>query len=248
MANFYDDLSRYYHLIYRDWESSIEEQAAALDRLIRQETNRSAHRLLDVSCGIGTQSLGLARCGYEVTASDLSADSIERAKREAEARQLSISFCVADMQAAFERHGPGYDVVLSCDNSVPHLLSDAEIQVAFEQFYRCTRPGGLCLISVRDYAAMDLGGTQVKPYGIRVEGDVRYILFQVWDFEGDHYDLTMYIVEDHGSSQCCTHALRSRYYTVSIERLMELLRRAGFEDVRRIDDQFFQPVIVGVSP
>lgn len=71
-----------------------------------------ARRLLDVSCGIGTQSLGLAGLGYEVTASDLSAESVERAKREAEARELSISFSVADMRQAFERHGSGYDVVL----------------------------------------------------------------------------------------------------------------------------------------
>lgn len=247
MADFYDDLSRYYHLIYQDWEASIARQAEVLDRIIREEVRRPAHRLLDVSCGIGTQSLGLAELGYKITASDLSAESVERAKREARARGLSISFSVADMREVFDRHGPGYDVVLSCDNSVPHLLSDKEILVAFEQFHRCTSPGGLCLISVRDYAEMELSGTQVKPYGIRVKDGKRYLLFQAWDFQGKHYDLTMYIVEDDGQAQCRTQALRSRYYAVSIKRLMELLRQVGFRDVRRIDDQFFQPVIIGIA-
>jgi SAM-dependent methyltransferase len=248
MDAFYDELAPFYHQIYPDWEASIARQAAALDGIIRQEAGGPAGRVLDVSCGIGTQSLGLARLGYDVTASDLSPRAIERAKREAAARELSIHFSVADMREAFDHHGRTFDVVISCDNSVPHLLSDAEIRAALEQLHRCTRPGGLCLISVRDYAAMELGGVQVKPHGVRTEDGARLVLLQVWEFEGELYDLTMYLIEDRGGAECRTRALRSRYYAVPIDRLMELLRQAGFGAVRRIDGRFFQPVIVGRRP
>jgi hypothetical protein len=38
------------------------------------------------------------------------------------------------------------------------------------------------------------------------------LLFQVWDFEGEHYDLTFYIVEENDTTQeTRTHVLRSRY-------------------------------------
>lgn len=246
--SFYDELSPFYHLIYPDWDASIARQAAMLDTLIHREATDPARHVLDASCGIGTQSLGLAQLGYSVTASDLSSGSVARAEREAAARALTIEFSVADMREAFAHHGRTFDVVLSCDNSIPHLLSDAEIRTAFDQFYHCTRPGGLCLLSVRDYAATERGGTQVKPYGLRVEGDTRHLLLQVWDFEGEHYDLTMYLVEDSGTEACRTRAFRSRYYAVPIDHLMELLREAGYEQVRRVDDQFFQPVIVGTRP
>ena len=136
--------------------------------------------------------------------------------------------------------------MISCDNSVPHLLSDAEILTAFRQFYQCTRPGGGCIVSVRDYAKEDLSQQQIKPCGIREEHGVRWLLWQVWDPHGSTYDLTLYFVEDRGGAECRTHAFRSTYYAVGIPRLMDLMREAGFGDVRRMDNRFFQPVVVGI--
>jgi len=246
---FYDELAPLYHLIYGHWETSIARQARALDEIIREEAGGHARRLLDVSCGIGTQSLGLAELGYLVTASDLSRGAVERARREAAARGLSIDLSVADMRAAFERHGGGFDIVLSADNSVPHLLTDAEILRAFRQFLGCLSPGGICLISVRDYATTEREGRKLVPYGVRTEDGVRYVLLQVWEFRGDLYDLAMYFVEDRGGgAECRTRVMRTMYYAVSIDRLMQLLRESGFEDVHRVDGRFFQPVIVGRRP
>jgi len=39
--------------------------------------------------------------------------------------------------------------------------------------------------------------------------------------------------------------MRSRYYAIATTRLCELMQEAGLQDVRRIDDTFFQPVLVG---
>jgi 2-polyprenyl-3-methyl-5-hydroxy-6-metoxy-1,4-benzoquinol methylase len=166
---FYDNLSPYYHLIYPDWDKSILKQADQLDKII-QNLLGGAQTILDVSCGIGTQALGLAGIGYDVTASDLSTGEIDRAKEEAEKRKLNITFSVCDMQKAFEHHAAQFDVVISCDNSVPHLLTDDHILTAFKQFYECTRPGGGCIITVRDYEKEDLSVQQIKPYGIREKG------------------------------------------------------------------------------
>jgi len=47
-------------------------------------------------------------------------------RREAEQRGLAIDFSVADMREVSSRHLRPFDVVIACDNSVPHLLSDAE--------------------------------------------------------------------------------------------------------------------------
>ena len=53
--------------------------------------------------------------------------------------------------------------------AVPHLHTDADILSAFRQMYQCTSPGGGCIISVRDYASMELGDTKIVPFGIRHE-------------------------------------------------------------------------------
>ena len=117
MANtnpFYADLTPLYHLIYPDWDTSIRRQAAILDSVI-QELWSNVNSVLDVSCGIGTQALGLAALGYGVTASDLSPEEIERARRESALRGLSIAFSVADMRHAFRHHASQFDVVTSFD-------------------------------------------------------------------------------------------------------------------------------------
>lgn len=128
-------------------------------------------------------------------------------------RGLDIKFSVADMRHAYVHHGKQFDLVIACDNSVPHLLSDEDIVLAFEQMYACTRPGGGCLISVRDYDREERSGVQVKPYGLRSEGTTRYLLFQVWEFDGVYYDLSMYFVEDDGGAEVTTRVMRSRYYS-----------------------------------
>ncbi len=245
-ADFYDTLAPFYHLIFQDWDASIRRQGAALDSIVRSAGGPRLRTVLDASCGIGTQSLGLAELGYEVTGSDLSPAAVERARREASRRGLSIPFSVSDMRLVHAHHQRAFDVVLSCDNSVPHLLSDADILAAFQEFHRCTAPGGLCLVSVRDYAALDLSvPVQLHPYGIHSTDEARHVLFQVWDLRPPLYDTTFYVIEHRAGEEPRTHAARATYYAVSVDTLLRFLERAGFSDVRRLDGVFFQPVLVG---
>jgi len=248
MAGFYDQLAPLYHLIFQDWDNSIARQARQLTEIIRNEWGSGIETVLDVSCGIGTQAIGLSQRGFRVTASDLSSEEISRAKREASARNLDIAFSVCDMREAHRHYGRGYDLVISCDNSIPCLLSDDDILAALREMYACLRPGGGCLITVRDYDREERGKGIVKPHGARDVGDMRYVVFQVWDFDGDHYDLTMYFVEENRSSNSVqTHAMRSRYYAISPNKLLTLMEEAGFASVKRLDDGFYQPVLIGTK-
>jgi SAM-dependent methyltransferase len=235
---FYDPLSPFYHLIFPDWEASIARQATDLDRIIREFWGEAVCTILDVACGIGTQALGLAALGYVVTASDLSEAAVARARQEAGQRGLLIDFSVADMRTAQAHHQKQFDLVIACDNAVPHLLTDADLLVAFEQMFACAHPGGGCLVTVRDYDKEDHTGVQVKPSGVRCDGGKRYVVLQVWEFHGCIYDLALYLIEDDGGATCLTHVMRSQYYAVGIGKLLELMERAGFEAVTRLDGRF----------
>jgi SAM-dependent methyltransferase len=244
--DFYDAMAPWHHLIFEDWDLSIARQAQALDALIRERWGAEVRSILDVSCGIGTQSLGLAALGYQVTASDLSPKALDRARAESYVRGLDISFSICDMRKAHEHHKRGFDVVLSCDNSLPHLLSDADILTALREMYRCIRPGGGCLITVRDYDQEPRGRGIMKPYGVRETADARVAIFQVWDFEGDCYHLSMYFaVENRAGGAVTTHIMRTKYYAIGTGRLVALMQEAGFTAVERLDDRFYQPVLVG---
>ena len=230
--DFYEKMTPFYHMIYSDWEQSSERQAAQLDKVIQENWGNDVQTILDISCGIGTQALGLAQLNYQVTGSDLAEAAVERAKQEAQKRGAAIPFSVADMRQAYTHHQAQFEVVISCDNAVPHLLTDADILQAFGQFYDCVRPGGGVLITVRDYEKEERV-TQMKLGRVRVEDGNRYILFQVWEFERDIYETSMYVVKDDGSATCKTQVMRAKYYAVGTTRLLDLLAEAGFKEVKR---------------
>jgi SAM-dependent methyltransferase len=247
-ADFYSALAPVFHLVYPDWEAAIERQAADLDTVIREQWGNESRKLLDAACGVGTQTLGLAKLGYSVTASDIAESAVQRARREAQQRGLSIDFSVADMREVSTRDLQPFDVVIACDNSVPHLLSDVDILAAFKQFFQCVRPGGGCIVSVRDYEKEDLSRQQVRPFALRESDGARWIVGQVWDPRPPLYDLTMYFVEDRGEADCRARAMRSTYYAVGTTKLVELMRAAGFANARRLDGHYFQPLIIGTRP
>ena len=139
-----------------------------------------------------------------------------------------------------------YDVVLACDNAVPHLLTDEDILTAFRALYTCVRPGGGCLITVRDYDREDRTGIQVKPYGLRIEGSTRFL--SGLGFCGTLYELALYCIEDRGGQHGITHVLRTTYYAIGTETLMALMIQAGFQDVQRLEARFYQPVLIGTKP
>lgn len=248
VQGFYDSLAPFYDLIYQDWEKSIEEQGQQLRSIIDEYIDGTATTILDVSCGIGTQAIGLARQGFRITASDISQSEILRAQSEADRFGVRIDFSVSDMKLAAEHHRAEFDVVLSADNSIPHLLTDSEILAALEQFYLCTRPGGVCLITVRDYESESLESGTIRPYGVKEIGDTRYLLFQVWSVEKRIYELSLYRIEDRRSSACEVHVMRTKYYAITIPALIRLMQNTGFVSVKRLDGRFFQPVIVGRKP
>jgi SAM-dependent methyltransferase len=245
--NYYNSLAPFYKYIYQDWEASVQRQAEALDGVIRDYLGEKPKTVLDVACGIGTQSIGLAKLGYQVTASDLSSAAIEQAQQEAIRHGAQIEFNVVDMRQVWDVYRRQFDIVIACDNSVPHLHSDDEILSAFKQFYQCTRAGGGCLISVRDYAQLGRveKGKQMVPRLVHQTVHGQVILFDVWDFDGNYYEITTYLVEDKGKPEAETKILRGgKYYCVEIPTLTKLLIEAGFRDANTLRERFFQPLIL----
>jgi hypothetical protein len=115
--------------------------------------------------------------------------------------------------------------------------------------YLCLKPGGGCLITVRHYEAEARGKNLVKPYGQRAVDGKRYIGLQVWDFEGEYYRLTVFFIEEElTSGKAHTHVFRTKYYAVTTDKLLALMRQAGFEKTERLDNVFYQPVLIGTKP
>ena len=244
---FYDALAPYYHLIYPDWEASSQRQSQALAKVLAEFGVQPGNTVLDAAAGTGTQALGLAAAGYEMTASDVSDGAIERLSVEASRRGLAIDARVADLRTLSRTFSETFDAVLACDNAVPHLLTDFEIVTAFGECRKCLRTRGVLILSVRDYAAIERKSPDVRPYGSRVQGERRFTAEQVWMWDGDRYDVSLNLIEEAPGEAPQHHVFRTRYYAVTIDRLLELLVDGGFTCVERRDGAFFQPLVLGVA-
>jgi len=126
---FYDSMADHYHLIFEDWDASMRRQGAAIAKLLPPP--EEVGLILDVACGIGTQSLALAAIGYSVEGSDISAVEIARAQREAASRGLKCSFRVDDMRTLKTASAGRYGAIIAMDNALPHLDSDDDILATF---------------------------------------------------------------------------------------------------------------------
>jgi SAM-dependent methyltransferase len=247
VRTFYDELAPLYHLVYENWEASVARQGTALASLIGDHWGAGARTVLDAAVGIGTQALGLLALGFRVTGSDLSHAAVRRARREAASRRLPLECVVADFRALPLRTA-SVDVVIVCDNSLPHLETPGDIETALGECFRCARPGGGCLVSMRDYGPPPPPGTvEVQRYGERTWAGRRYDLRQVWSWRGPRYDFSFEFrpvdgVDDHAT------ILKSSYLAIPVAKVGELMSAVGFQGVRRVDGRFFQPVLVGTRP
>ena len=109
--------------------------------------------LLDCSCGIGTQAIGLARRGHQVCAGDISAAAVTRARGEARSRGVALRVAaVADMRQLPFREA-SFDAVICADNSLPHLLTEDDVPPRSRGIRRVLRPSGMLVLTVRPYDA-----------------------------------------------------------------------------------------------
>jgi glycine/sarcosine N-methyltransferase len=245
--DFYDDLADEYDLIFEDWDKSVRWQGEVLDALLRQLTGAGRLSVLDCSCGIGTQAIGLALRGHELTATDMSPRSVRRAEVETVRFGVEISFGVADFRALEERLDGTFDAVVSCDNALPHMLSREDLLLAARSIRPRLKEGGLFLASIRNYDHL----LRERPFAttpkvMDVAGG-RRIYFQVWDWEDDRLTYTVHLFLMHreqGSWQTRHH--QTRYRALTRDELAGVLEEAGFGQIHwhaPSESGYYQPIV-----
>ncbi len=241
--NFYDDLSCDYHHLFWDWEESIKGQAKILNNLIYKYKRIPWFALLDCSCWIWTQSIWLAQKWYKVTASDLSTKSLERAEIEAHGRNLDINFQLADFMKLSTQIKGTFDVVISCDNSISHMLNNKDLIIAAQNIYSKVDKWWLFLGSIRDYDALLQEKPTATPLNIRKEW---IISFQTWDWEKNNvYTMNHFTFKkDEGYK---THHRCTKLRAYQRYQIKTIFYKIWFTDIQWLmpeESGYFQPIIL----
>jgi hypothetical protein len=62
-----------------------------------------------------------------------------------------------------------------------------------------------------------------------------------------HYEATIIIDRETPNGLTRDLCVASRFYARSTDGLLELMRAAGFQDCRRIDETIYQPILTGLA-
>ncbi len=111
------------------------------DFLVEQTHRIPAGRVLCLAEGEGRNAVYLAKCGYEVTAVDMSAAGLDKARRLAAASGVAITTQLADL-ASYEIEPQAWQGIVSIFAHVPPPLR----QRLYGSVVHGLRPGGVVIV------------------------------------------------------------------------------------------------------
>jgi len=185
IAGFYDAWAVDYDAAFTDWATSVRTQGELLAAALVDRGVSAGATVLDCTCGIGTQAIGLALAGYDMRGSDISAAEVERAQAEATKFGVAVEFVAADLldlAGTLPADWTGFDAVVSA-NSLTHMADSQTLVRAFAQMISVCRSNGVVAVTNRDYDSIGRPGSTAMQRST-VAG-VQRVSFQLWDWAAD---------------------------------------------------------------
>ncbi len=207
-------------------EGSVEAFRPIIDGLV------PGARVLDCAAGTGELAVGLGLRGFDVTASDASEAMIERTRQLATARgvALRVVACRWD-QLVDQGWSDSFDAVWCVGNSLFHAPGQAARQAALRQMARVLRPGGMVVLTSRNWELVRSEGSGLRVGERLVERDGRralvvygWSLADSWEAR-HHVDIAVAVVEPTG--QVTSHVERLSFWPFRHEDLDADIRAAG---------------------
>lgn len=180
VAAFYDDFAHdYADAILADFDAAVQRNGERLDAMLRP---RGAKRVLDVACGTGLQSLGLAALGYQVMGLDISPGMIAQAKRNADRYSVVIEWMVGDWHDLTRTFASPFDAVICWGNSLSHVADADDLTAVLGEMASVTAPSGVCLVDLRDWDRVreERPKGQIRQAKETPEG--RLVSFDLWHY------------------------------------------------------------------
>lgn len=248
IQKFYDDIASQYDKLFLDWNKTTEEQAVFLDSLFRGNGFDCSASVLDCACGIGTQAIGLARMGYNVTASDISECELSEARERAKKNGVNIRFEKADFRTLEDTFNESFDIIIAMDNALPHMLTEKDLSAAIKSITERLKDGGIFVASIRDYDDLLLKKPPYSPPYIHKTENGKRVSFQTWEWNENIYRLTQYIIDDEKALKISK--FECEYRATRREELTKLLLSHGCTKVEWImpeETDFYQPVVIATK-
>jgi SAM-dependent methyltransferase len=213
----YDTLAEVYEWLVPESLLEPEGSVAAFEMVVGELPAGAS--VLDCACGAGQLAVGLALRGFDVSASDASAEMVARTRALAAEHGVAVPAIVRRWE---ELRGEPWDAVFCVGNSITHAPWSAGRRAALAAMRGVLRDGGLLAVTSRTWERPRRDGEEGVERGGR-----RALVRHAWH-AGEPAGLEVAVTfEDDGT----TYAERLDYWPFTHEELQADLLAAGLEPV-----------------
>ena len=248
---FYDTLASEYHLLFADWWSAAEWHGAVIADILSTRGKILEGRLLDCTCGIGTQALPLAALGYRETGTDVSHASestrpSRRRPREGSTWTSGSAMSATSASMSKTTSTSSFPATTHC-----HTFSPTKTWSRRSRSIRdcLTSKIGLLLASLRDYDTLRLSRPEGTPISVHGEHGLRHGSGQTWQWsmDGEFVDVEPFTFTETAAGSWHARSSATRYRALQRATLERLLRSVGFRTAEWLMPDvsgYYQPIVV----
>ncbi len=245
-VDYYDYFAEKYHIMVKDWSESIATQGKTLSKLFNKYAKRVVKKVLDCTCGIGTQAISLANEGFIVTGSDISKNELAVAQKEAHKQKLNIKFLYADCRYLENSIADRFDAIVSIDSALPHLMTKENFVLAFNSIYNTLYDGGVFISSYRDYEELlKIKPNMAYPVRFRMENDIKYTILRRWEWEENIIFSKQYVIEE-TLSDTKLYVNDYKQWAITKKELLDITKQTSFSEAYWLvpeESGFSQPLL-----
>lgn len=140
-------LGAHYSRMFGDFETKVAEQRALLERL-GVTAPAGTGLAVDLGCGSGFQSIGLARLGYRVLAIDFSERLLTELRDRA--RGLPVEAIAGDIRDVARLVPSGVELAVCMGDTLSHLEREADLEPVVQGVAGRLAAGGRVVLTLRD--------------------------------------------------------------------------------------------------
>jgi SAM-dependent methyltransferase len=178
-------------------------------------------RVLDLACGYGRHATALAARGFRVTGLDLSAPSLEEARRTSAEAGVEVEWIERDMRdLSFDGE---FDAVLNLFTAFGYFDAEEDDVRVLDGVARALRPGGVFLIDTINPIAL---ARRFQPSSWReLESGALFLEDRSWDLRRGRSEALWVLVLPDGERRALRHSARTYTYP----ELAAMMARAGLD-------------------
>ena len=222
----YDRCAAYYDLIEKEGLERSDHVNRILHKILSEHGVR---QVIDMTCGTGAQTIGLAGRGYQITGVDHNAAMLKVAR--AKARGLGIRFRRGDIRSV--KLGR-CDAVIAMFNSIGHLSKRGLAQAA-RNIARHLRPNGVFIFDIFNLEHMKSGEFQ-RYHQVEVTHEIEgRIVTRIGRNRLDrrrgvvHVRQTIYVQDGYSKPVVIPDQWDLQIYSAT--QLQQMLKQTGFEPI-----------------